>query len=219
MSGPPIVPSGVAGDDAAAVGRFQEFIRIPSVSGDGPRDGSYRAACDWLVSQCRVALGEAAVIRTIEPVANKPIVIAKLEGRDPSLPCIILNSHYDVVPVMREHWSCDPFSAEIRNGYIGPQVPADMKSAGPCVYGRGSQDMKCVCIQYLEALHRLRKRAGGWTPLRTIYLTYVPDEEIGGSDGMGELLKTPEFQEMQPIAFALDEGLANPRDAFTVFLW
>lgn len=217
MIAPSIVGSGVTGDDAAAVARFQEFIRIPSVSGNGPADGSYRAAADWLVSQCREALGETVVMRTIEPVVNKPIVIAKLAGSDPSLPCIVLNSHYDVVPVMLDKWCCDPFAAEIRDGYVGPQVPPDMEPAGPCIYGRGTQDMKCVCIQYLEALRRLRNRDAGWTPLRTIYLTYVPDEETGGLDGMGELLKSPEFQEMQPIALALDEGLANPRESFTVF--
>ena len=33
----------------------------------------------------------------------------------------------------------------------------------------------------------------GFVPLRTIHLSFVPDEEIGGVEGMGELLKTPEF--------------------------
>lgn len=30
-------------------------------------------------------------------------------GEDPSLPGVLLNSHYDVVPVLREHWERDPF--------------------------------------------------------------------------------------------------------------
>jgi len=34
---------------------------------------------------------------------------------------------------------------------------------------------------------------------------------------MGKLLEASEFAAMQPVAFALDEGLANPRPAFTVF--
>lgn len=77
--------------------------------------------------------------------------------------------------------------------------------------------MKCVCVQYLEAIRRLRQRPQGWTPLRTIHLTFVPDEEIGGAEGMGAFLKTDDFASLQPIAFALDEGLANPRDVFTAF--
>jgi aminoacylase len=44
-----------------------------------------------------------------------------------------------------------------------------------------------------------------------------PDEEIGGADGMGQLLASAELGSLQPIGFALDEGLANPRNAFTVF--
>ena len=112
-------------------------------------------------------------------------------------------------------------------GYQGLQVPDELADAGPCIYARGtqvspvpaarcpttytaqyrqqrpifitfgSQDMKCVCCQYLEALRRLV--SSGWQPLRTIYLTFVPDEEIGGTEGMGLLLNTPEFEAMRPI--------------------
>lgn len=52
-------------------------------------------------------------------------------------------------------------------------------------------------------------------PLRTMHLSFVPDEEIGGVEGMGELLKTSEFKALGKIGLALDEGLANPQDAFT----
>lgn len=41
--------------------------------------------------------------------------------------------------------------------------------------------------------------------------------EVGGVEGMGELLKTAEFQALGTLGLALDEGLANPGDAFTVF--
>ena len=46
--------------------------------------------------------------------------------------------------------------------------------------------------------------------LRTLHLTFVPDEEIGGSDGMCEFLKSEVFKRIAPVAMALDEGLANP---------
>ena len=126
-------------DDDACVQRFQEFIRIPSISGEGPRDGSYARAVEWLKTRCLAI--EGVTLNIISPVENKPIVIAKLEGSEPELPCIVLNSHYDVVPVMREHWSVDPFAAEIRDGYgDGPMVPKELQSGtGPCVFGRGAQ--------------------------------------------------------------------------------
>lgn len=208
-----MVATMLSDEDAASVRRFQDFVRIPSVSGEGPSNGSYQKCVDWLVALCSQL--EGCHIKVISPKPQKPIVIASLLGKDPELPSVVLNSHYDVVPCMREHWCCDPFTAEIRQGYAGPQVPPELADAGDCIYGRGTQDMKSVCCQYVEALLRLRKQ--GWQPLRSIHLTFMPDEETGGADGMGLFLETKEFKDLQPIALALDEGLANPRDAFTVF--
>ncbi|CAE7640695.1 Acy1 [Symbiodinium sp. CCMP2592] len=175
---------------------FRDFLRIRSVSGEGPQ-GSYAAAVAWLEAQCR-RMGLAT--KQVEPIKGKPILLATWAGSDESLPCLLLNSHYDVVPAMTECWSVDPWAAEVVDGRI---------------YGRGTQDMKSVCVQYLFAIERLQKR--GFVPLRTIHLSFVPDEEIGGVEGMGELLKTPEFNALGEIGLALDEGLSNPGDAFTVF--
>ena len=36
-------------------------------------------------------------VKTVCLAENKPIVLGRLEGSDPKLPSIILNSHYDVV--------------------------------------------------------------------------------------------------------------------------
>ena len=47
--------------------------------------------------------------------------------------------------------------------------------------------MKCVGIQYLEALRELM--AEGVKFQRTIHLTFVPDEEIGGGYCDIKLLK------------------------------
>uniref|UniRef100_A0A8B9Z2S1 N-acyl-aliphatic-L-amino acid amidohydrolase n=1 Tax=Bos mutus grunniens TaxID=30521 RepID=A0A8B9Z2S1_BOSMU len=131
-------------------------------------------------------------IRTLQPEPDY--------GTNPKLSSVLLNSHTDVVPVFQEYWSHDPFEA--------------FKDADGYIYGRGAQDMKCVSIQYLEAVRRL-KAEGHHFP-RTIHLTFVPDEEIGGHQGMELFVKRPEFQALR-AGFALDEGLANPTDAFTVF--
>ncbi|TDH68819.1 hypothetical protein CCR75_001409 [Bremia lactucae] len=126
---------------------------------------------------------------------------ATWKGLDPTLPGIILNSHYDVVPAMAEHWQYEPFEAKVlEDGRI---------------YGRGTQDMKSVCIQYVEAVHMLIN--SGYQPQRNIYLLFVPDEEIGGVGGMSKFLESEQFNAIMPIAFAFDEGLANIGDAFTVF--
>jgi len=44
----------------------------------------------------------------------------------------------------------------------------------------------------------------------------IADEEIGGADGMKLLVEDDLFKSLN-VGFALDEGLANPSDAFTVF--
>ena len=37
--------------------------------------------------------------------------------------------------------------------------------------------MKCVCVQYIAAIRNLVSQ--NYTPTRNVYLTFVPDEEIG----------------------------------------
>ncbi len=96
--------------------------------------------------------------KVIEPVKNKPILVGTWKGTNPNLPSILLNSHTDVVPVYLDKWICDPFSA--------------FKDEQGRIYGRGTQDMKCVTIQYLEAIRRLKSQ--GVTLKRTIHLTFMP---------------------------------------------
>ena len=48
------------------------------------------------------------------------------------------------------------------------------------------------------------------------YLFACKDEEVGGKLGMQVFLRSKEWLELN-VGFALDEGLANPTDEFTVF--
>lgn len=121
-------------------------------------------------------------------------------GSDPSLPSILLNSHTDVVPVVADAWSVDPFAA-------------DLESDGRII-ARGSQDMKCVGMGYLEALRRLKRSE--FVPLRTIHLSFVPDEEIGGGDGMKLFAQTTKFKALN-VGVALDEGVPSPFEQMFIF--
>jgi aminoacylase len=138
--------------------------------------------------------------KVIELVSGKPIAVFTWKGSDPSLPSVLLNSHTDVVPVVRSSWKCDPFEA--------------YKDENGNIFGRGTQDMKCVCIQYMEAIGRIKKN--GTKLKRTVHLMYVPDEEVGGADGMAKLVETKDFTDLN-AAVVLDEGLASPTESFTVF--
>jgi aminoacylase len=190
---------GATGSDDEAVAWFRSFLRIRTVSGEGP-SGSYLEAQNWLTTFIGENLKVDRVC-VVSPKPNKPIVLATILGSEPSLPGVLLNSHYDVVPVMPEFWDVDPFDGH--------------RTSDGKIIGRGAQDMKCVCVQYLVSLLRLRKQ--GWQPCRSLHLSFVPDEEVGGMEGMGLLLETPEWKSMLPIGLALDEGLASPSDAYTVF--
>lgn len=106
----------------------------------------------------------------------------------------------DVVPVFGEKWSYDPFAAE-------------MDDEGR-IYARGTQDMKSVGCQYLAAIRSLK--ATGYRPKRTVYLTYVPDEETGGECGMAELVKGEYFKSMN-VGFSLDEGMASEDNTYPIF--
>ena len=61
-----------------------------------------------------------------------------------------------------------------------------------------------LCIQYLSALAAL---VG--TPLqRTVHLSFNPDEEIGGKDGLAAFVNTNLFKSLN-VGFGMDEGLAS----------
>ncbi len=81
--------------------------------------------------------------------------------------------------------------------------------------------MKCVCAQYILAIKRLKSSSHDpslppFLPRRSIHLSFVPDEEIGGEDGMGPFLLTSQFKNLN-VGLALDEGIANPLDEYTFF--
>ncbi|KAL3771087.1 hypothetical protein ACHAWU_006464 [Discostella pseudostelligera] len=166
----------------AAISSFQSILRIPTVSSTAPTSGAYVACAQYILShlQSIPCLASSSFLLEESKDSNYPVVIAKWEGVHPDWPVIILNSHYDVVPAILEDWTVDPFGAERRDGKI---------------YGRGAQDMKCVCIQYMEAIRKLHTLDPTFIPQRTIYLTFVPDEEVGGS-GMLSLISSTLYRSL-----------------------
>jgi len=83
------------------------------------------------------------------------------------------------------------------------------------IYGRGSQDTKCVGIQYLEAIRRLK--ADGYHCQRTIYISFVPGKEIDASFGLKQFVHTPDFSTMN-VACALDASMPSTNDKFLQFI-
>lgn len=139
-------------------------------------------------------------IKVYYAVPKKPIVIISWVGTEPSWPTIFLNSHMDVVPVFEDMWTHKPFEAEI-----------DEKNN---IYARGTQDMKSIGIQYLEAVRRLKQQ--GVSLKRTLHISFVPDEEIGGIDGLQKFVQTKDFQKLN-VGVTLDESVGSVDEEFPVF--
>lgn len=106
----------------------------------------------------------------------------------------------DVVPVYENQWTHPPFAANIdEKGWL---------------FARGTQDMKTVGIQHIEAIRKLKN--AGVQLKRTVHLCFVPDEETGGDDGMRIFVKSPEFKNLN-VGLALDESMPNPEDFIIAF--
>ena len=125
---------------------FVDCIKIPTVSGLGPINGSYNDMATWLMNQMKSIVGIVDIKIVEDSLDGHPLVvgsiIGSIIGRKPELPQLLLNSHYDVVPVIEENWTVPPFDGLRRDGRI---------------YGRGTQDMKCVVVSYLHAIKKLIK--------------------------------------------------------------
>ena len=113
------------------------------------------------------------------------------EGKDPSLPPAIFMAHQDVVPIAeesRDHWEVEPFSGDVKDGYI---------------WGRGSLDDKNQIHAILEATEMKLKE--GFQPDRTILFVFGHDEEVGGPEGAKHAADIIE-QRYDKIAFVMDES-------------
>ncbi|GAB4844892.1 hypothetical protein Ancab_038283 [Ancistrocladus abbreviatus] len=174
--------------------RFQQYLRIKTAH----PNPDYSAAISFLNSQAQ-SIG--LLSRTLYLASHKPILLLTWPGSNPSLSSILLNSHLDSVPAEPQHWSHPPFSA--------------VRTSDGKIFARGAQDDKCISIQYLEAIRNLRELRN-FQPTRTVHVLYVPDEEIGGFDGMAKFVESEEFEELK-VGFVLDEGQASTSDEFRVF--
>jgi carboxypeptidase PM20D1 len=112
-------------------------------------------------------------------------------GSDASLNPILLIGHLDVVPVepvTREQWRQDPFGGRIADGSI---------------WGRGAIDNKSAVLGTLEAVEMLL--AEGFRPVRTVYLAYGHDEEVGGAAGARQIAALLKARGIE-LEMVLDEG-------------
>jgi acetylornithine deacetylase/succinyl-diaminopimelate desuccinylase-like protein len=121
---------------------------------------------------------EGIAYKTYEASPGRGSIRAVIPGTGEKGAVILLN-HIDVVPARVDDWRVDPFSGDIKDGFI---------------YGRGALDMKGQGI--LELLAFLEIKRKGLTPCRDLIFLAVADEEAGGINGVQYLLNNhgEEFQ-------------------------
>jgi acetylornithine deacetylase/succinyl-diaminopimelate desuccinylase-like protein len=111
--------------------------------------------------------------------------VARLRGSGKGRP-LLLMAHSDVVPADASQWTVNPFTAEVREGYL---------------YGRGAQDDKCLLAAELAVFVELKRRNARLG--RDVILLSESDEEAG-STGI-QWLSTNAYDKID-AEFALNEG-------------
>lgn len=163
---------------AACVAHLQNLIRINTTN----PPGNEIEAVKYLKN---IFDQNGITYEIVEPAPTRASIIARLKG-DGSQKALLLTSHLDVVPVEQDKWSCDPFEAEIRDGFV---------------WGRGAVDMKQMTALELSVFLKAKTRQ---LPLkRDLIFAAVADEENGCTWGSKWLVENR--PELIRAEYALNE--------------
>jgi acetylornithine deacetylase/succinyl-diaminopimelate desuccinylase-like protein len=180
----------VSASDTSPVRLLADLVRVRSVNPveRGEAEGEARVA-ELLRAPLDAAGVETEILRS---PGGRPSLVARLPGPTDAAP-LVLNSHLDVVPVEEDAWRRDPFGAEVVDGEL---------------WGRGTLDMKGIAVMHAQALVELA--SSGVDATREVLLVAVADEEAGGAEGAGWLVRDhPEragFRDGAPPPEVLGEG-------------
>ncbi len=160
-------------DFPAAMERWFDLLRIPSVSADPAHAADCRRAAEHLADML-AAMGLDAAVRE---TPGHPMVVAHLEAASADAPRYLFYGHYDVQPVdPLDEWRTDPFEPELVTGEDGRQR----------VFARGAADDKGQLLTFLEAL-RAHLAAGEGLPFHLVVL--LEGEEESGSPSLDGFLR------------------------------
>jgi acetylornithine deacetylase/succinyl-diaminopimelate desuccinylase-like protein len=138
---------------------LQRLIRFDTVN----PPGNEAPAQEWLCGLLEPAGFECELLAS---VPGRPNLIARL-GSGSDGPALCLLGHVDTVLADPAEWSVDPWSGELRDGFV---------------WGRGALDMKSqVAAETAAALALVEQ---GWRPeAGELMLVFTADEETGAAEG------------------------------------
>ncbi|CAN5715305.1 M20/M25/M40 family metallo-hydrolase [soil metagenome] len=148
---------------------LQQLIRNACVN-DGTRaSGGEIRSVDTLSGYLE---GSGLDLQRYEPEPGRASLVARIEGRYPDAPTLLLMGHTDVVPVTAANWRHDPFGGELIAGEV---------------WGRGAIDMLNLTASMAVATRHLAD--GDFRPEGTLVYLAVADEEELGTYGAAHLLE------------------------------
>jgi len=146
-----------------------DLIRIDTSNFGGGNAKGEREAAEYVGAYLQ---GLGLEVEYYEPIPRRTNVMARVPGRDRSLPALVVHGHLDVVPAMAEDWSVDPFGGIVQDGML---------------WGRGAVDMKNMNAMILTAVADILR--AGEQPARDLIVTFFADEENGGVEGSTLVVK------------------------------
>lgn len=181
----------LAVDHAGLVDTMAAAVRAKTVSGLLDPTGT-AAEFDKLHALLKARYPLAFEKLTPEVVGGHSLLFT-WKGSDAQARPVALMAHQDVVPIApgtEQLWKKPPFDGVVEGGFI---------------WGRGTLDDKSNVITQLEAVEMLLK--AGVAPKRTIYFVFGHDEEVGGQQGVVQIVKLLQQRGVK-LEWVLDEGLA-----------
>ncbi|TDN92326.1 M20/M25/M40 family metallo-hydrolase [Microbacterium sp. BK668] len=173
---------------ASPVERFQELLRIPTVS-HVDESAIDRESFDRFLATVQ-RLYPLIHGRLDREVVDGHSLLYRWSGAGAGDP-LVLMAHLDVVPVVAAEWEHPPFDASL----VGDGMDA-------AIHARGAIDDKGSLVAILEAVEA--SLADGVTPPRDVYLAFGHDEETAGG-GARALVEELRSRGVRP-ALVLDEG-------------
>src|SRR5271167_1077531 len=173
---------GVADDNRSLPDRTRQYL-IDLIKKDSSNPPGNESSVAQYLKQ--VADSHCISCDLIGNDTNRQNFVARLKGSGRGRP-LLLMAHSDVVPVERKDWTVDPFSGELRNGYI---------------YGRGAEDDKSLLAAEIAVMVEIKRR--NIKLGRDVILLSEADAE-GNSSGIQFMLQH-QYPKID-AEFALNEG-------------
>ena len=148
---------------------LQALVRNGCVNDGTVESGQEQLSADLLATYLE---GPGLEIERYTAAPGRTSLVARIEGRDPEAPTLLLMGHTDVVPANGSRWRHDPFGGELVDGEV---------------WGRGAIDMLNLTSSMAVAVKHLAQ--GGFTPEGTLVYLAVADEESMGTYGADHLVE------------------------------